>query len=339
MNTHKLAPLVLLAALTCALHAEDAEPQSAADALEPLTAAYDAARQTRFRDMEKVEALEELVTAYLEKWKGEAEPATLATARTYGVRCMLSAGEIQEAHDEATAVLELEGISDDDAYKLHYYRGATAVELGNKEIAEACVAPLEKLQPPIAGALRSQIRQKWPLVVVGKVPPQWDLPLVTSEAEDGTEGSLELGSLRGKHVLLDFWATWCGPCKGLMARDLQPLHEEWAGDDRFELISVGTNWRGDTAVAQAKYASEMDYHWTKVYDETGSVTADYGVQGIPTLTFIDPDGNVIAHGSARTVMSKVREVLGELKAEEDGAEEDEGAEADEGAEEGEGDGK
>ena len=76
---------------------------------------------------------------------------------------------------------------------------------------------------------------------------------------------------------------------------------------------MGTNWAGDTAKKQAEFARKNDYRWTKVYDATGRVTASYGVRGIPTLTFIGPDGKVIAHGYSPEVMPKVKAKLAELK--------------------------
>lgn len=98
-----------------------------------------------------------------------------------------------------------------------------------------------------------------------------------------------------------------------MKTELAPLDKEWRDDERFELVSVGTNWRRDTAEKQAKFAKKHDYRWTKVYDPDGRVTASYGVKGIPTLTFIGPDGKVIAHGYTAQVMPKVKAKLAELK--------------------------
>ena len=76
---------------------------------------------------------------------------------------------------------------------------------------------------------------------------------------------------------------------------------------------MGTNWHKETARTQAEFADKNDYRWTMVHDGDGSVTASYGVRGIPTLTFIGPDGKVIAHGFSREVMPKVTKTLAQLR--------------------------
>ena len=103
---------------------------------------------------------------------------------------------------------------------------------------------------------------------------------------DGS-GDLALESLRGKTVVLNFWASWCGPCK-----DETPLLQEgwkrWQGKD---VVFVGIDvkdFRGDAKDFLARYGVT----YPNVYDGKGSTIGRYGVTGYPETYFIDTNGKV-----------------------------------------------
>ncbi len=111
-------------------------------------------------------------------------------------------------------------------------------------------------------------------------------PTFTLEQLDGS-GPLSIASLRGKTVVVNFWASWCGPCK-----DETPLLEQgwqkWRGED---VVFVGIDIqdvRGDARKFLARYGVT----YPNVYDGKGSTVGRYGATGVPETYFIDKRGRV-----------------------------------------------
>ena len=141
------------------------------------------------------------------------------------------------------------------------------------------------------------------VVVEGTIAPNW-------KTIDFEGKAVELSKYKGKYVLLDFWATWCGPCRSAMEKHLKPMSEKYKGiSDKFIIVSVGSSSR-DTMEKQIAFVKKMGYKWDFVYDKEGTASESYGVMGIPTLVFVDPEGKIIFKGHGET-SAKVSKFLDE----------------------------
>jgi thiol-disulfide isomerase/thioredoxin len=120
---------------------------------------------------------------------------------------------------------------------------------------------------------------------VGKEVPDPDLKTL-----DGKP--LKLSDYRGKIVLLDFWATWCGPCVG-DTPELKAVHDALAKDERFVLISLSLDGDPQPAI---DYVAKNDLKWVQGFLGDWSKTKvpeQFGVRGIPAYFLIGPDGKLI----------------------------------------------
>ena len=122
-------------------------------------------------------------------------------------------------------------------------------------------------------------------VAVGKPAPDFLL-----ETEDG---NIRLSDYRGKTVIVNFWASWCGPCRFEMP-EFQALYEERLPDDDFTIIAIDFT-ASDTREAALDFASEIGLTFPIAFDTPNSdVAAGYGVRGLPATFFVDGEGIVRA---------------------------------------------
>lgn len=174
------------------------------------------------------------------------------------------------------------------------------------ETIEARIAQL-RTRDPLPSDLQGVIATVEAKLAIrpGNPAPEWTAVDVHS-GED-----VSLADFRGKVVLMDFWATWCPPCRSLMEERLAPLHERLEDVEGFHLVGMGVGWRGETAEAQAQFGDAQGYGWQKLYDGDASIANRYGVQGIPFLCLIDEGGAVLVAGTGWKVIDQVEAILKE----------------------------
>ena len=105
----------------------------------------------------------------------------------------------------------------------------------------------------------------------------------------GVDGTVQLESLRGKVVYLDFWASWCEPCKKSFPW-MHDIKQSYA-DQGFEILAI--NLDKDRKLAD-QFLKEMAVNFIVAFDETGKCASDYKLRGMPSSYLIDREGKVHA---------------------------------------------
>lgn len=125
----------------------------------------------------------------------------------------------------------------------------------------------------------------------GKIMPNF----ATNLTLDGEE--FELNELRGKHVLIDFWGIWCGPCVAEM-----PKVKEYQAKYKDKLVILGVN-SGDTKEKIEKFIGENGYNWEHIMTGRGSddLVLKLNVAGFPTKFILDPEGKILHRYVGETI--------------------------------------
>ena len=118
-------------------------------------------------------------------------------------------------------------------------------------------------------------------------PPGMRPPLFSGQTSNGK--TLSLAQLKGRVVLLNFWATWCVECRPEMPM-FERLHREFTSQG---LAVLGINV-GEGIPAIKKYAEELGLTFPLILDPKGKIQASYGVVGLPTTFLLGRDGRPIA---------------------------------------------
>ena len=124
------------------------------------------------------------------------------------------------------------------------------------------------------------------------------------QLEDGR--SVALADLRGRPVMLNFWATWCGPCRAEMP-DIVAASEQ---DD--ELVVIAVNVQEDRSTARP-FAQEFAMSMPVGMDEAGELRNSYGLRGMPTSVFIDREGTVASIWTGLLTQDRLDELLDEIR--------------------------
>ena len=124
-------------------------------------------------------------------------------------------------------------------------------------------------------------------------------------AEKGLDGkTVSLADYRGKVVLLDFWATWCGPCVEELPHVLTAYKKHRAAG--FEIIGISLD-RLDARAKLTSFIKEHDMPWAHVFDGKGwqsDLAVRHGVNSIPATYLLDAEGNIVAKNLGGPALEK-----------------------------------
>lgn len=123
--------------------------------------------------------------------------------------------------------------------------------------------------------------------LLGEMAPDFTLPVMLN----GEPGSrMSLSDLRGRVVVLDFWASWCAPC-----RAQAPVIDRVArGRDGKDVVFLGVSTSGDSWANAVDFAKSENLSYASVFDGESAVGNAYRIRTLPTVVIIDPEGTVRA---------------------------------------------
>jgi peroxiredoxin len=162
----------------------------------------------------------------------------------------------------------------------------------------------------LAATAASLLPAAWPgahaaSVKTGQIAPDFTLP-----REGG--GNLKLSEQRGQVVLVNFWATWCGPCL-IELPHLNRLHDRWRGAGVLLLgIAVDNDPRAAAAMAR-----RLDLRFPTLFDSAKTVSRTWDLDAMPSTVLLDRDGRVrhvhlgYREGLEKTYEAQLRELVKE----------------------------
>jgi thiol-disulfide isomerase/thioredoxin len=137
-------------------------------------------------------------------------------------------------------------------------------------------------------------------------------PLRKTKGEQGeavgttsSGGEAKLDELRGKVVLLDFWATWCGPCRAALPK-VKEIEAVYGGGD-FEVVSVNED---DDEGTWKSFVTNHQMSWTQRFDRDTSLVNTYHVRALPTYVLLGRDGKELQRYEGEDPAESILERIG-----------------------------
>jgi thiol-disulfide isomerase/thioredoxin len=163
----------------------------------------------------------------------------------------------------------------------------------------------------LVAATRDRAARPGEAVEISGRMPALDAPVLTEERLDPPVlgATVTPDTFRGKVTVVNFWASWCGPCR----REQPGLEQLWTEYRDRGVQFVGVNFKDDPDAARA-YAAEFSVTYPSVQDRTGEVAHEFGVPYLPATILVGSDGEMryqlLGAQAEGTVRQYVEELLG-----------------------------
>lgn len=192
-------------------------------------------------------------------------------------------------------------LSENKIVKAYYNMGYALIKMGKTEEGVAALKTYLDLKPDASEASAVRAIMADPTLVKAKFAP--DFKVVSSAGE-----AMSLEKYRGKVVLLDFWATWCGPCRVEMP-EVKRLWKKFGGEN-FVIIGINMD-RSENAFNS--YVKQEELAWPQYFDGlawNNKIAQLYNVNSIPHTVLIDHNGVIHALGvRAGSLSGKIEDLL------------------------------
>jgi thiol-disulfide isomerase/thioredoxin len=127
--------------------------------------------------------------------------------------------------------------------------------------------------------------------VPNSAPEKQKAPDFSMTDIEGTRITLSGFIANGKPIVLNFWASWCPPCKVEMP-EFDRVYQETGGEVRFIMLDL-TDGQRETVQKGAQYVKEQGFSFPVYFDTAQEAAYAYGIRAIPTTLFIDKDGYIV----------------------------------------------
>ena len=112
---------------------------------------------------------------------------------------------------------------------------------------------------------------------------------------DADGNPVKLSDMRGKPVILNFWASWCGPCKNEMP-DFNDAYLKYGGEVVFMMVNL-TDGSTETVKTASDFIASQGYEFPVYFDTDGEAAGRYGISSIPTTFVIDENGYGVGYAT------------------------------------------